>query len=75
MFKQSKSIMKLSIITVNKDNALGLEQTFASISKQSSHDFEYIVIDTTAVFSDLNMDMLDMSTSIIFLGIMDSKQL
>jgi alpha(1,3/1,4) fucosyltransferase len=37
--------MKLSIITINKDNALGLEKTIQSVVNQTYNDFEYIVID------------------------------
>lgn len=37
--------MKLSIITINYNNAAGLRQTFDSISKQSCRDFEYVVVD------------------------------
>ena len=35
----------LSIITVNKNNALGLEKTIQSVIEQTSSNFEYIVID------------------------------
>lgn len=37
--------MKLSIITINKNNAKGLEKTILSVINQSFDDFEYIVID------------------------------
>jgi glycosyltransferase involved in cell wall biosynthesis len=37
--------MKLSIITINKDNAVGLEKTIASVAMQIFEDFEYILID------------------------------
>ena len=37
--------MKLSIITINYNNATGLEKTIKSIVNQSYSDFEYIVID------------------------------
>ncbi|MDR1147775.1 MAG: glycosyltransferase [Spirochaetaceae bacterium] len=37
--------MKLSIITVNKNNAAGLEKTAQSVVTQTFSDFEYIVID------------------------------
>lgn len=37
--------MKLSIITINYNNAAGLRQTFDSISKQTCRDFEYVVVD------------------------------
>ena len=37
--------MKLSIITVNYNDAQGLERTIKSVITQSYHDFEFIVID------------------------------
>ncbi len=37
--------MKLSIITINYNNAIGLRQTMDSVLSQSFHDFEYIIID------------------------------
>ncbi|MDR0312086.1 MAG: glycosyltransferase [Treponema sp.] len=37
--------MKLSIITINKNNAAGLEKTIQSVINQTYTDFEYIVID------------------------------
>jgi glycosyltransferase involved in cell wall biosynthesis len=37
--------MRLSIITINKNNALGLEKTIQSVVNQTYNDFEYIVID------------------------------
>lgn len=37
--------MKLSIITINRNNAAGLEKTLLSVATQTLKDFEYIVID------------------------------
>ncbi|MFV0419942.1 MAG: glycosyltransferase family 2 protein [Dysgonomonas sp.] len=37
--------MKLSIITINYNNAQGLEKTIKSVVSQNLRDFEYIVID------------------------------
>lgn len=37
--------MKISIITVNRDNKNGIEQTFDSVAKQTFQGFEYIVVD------------------------------
>lgn len=37
--------MKLSIITVNYNDAVGLERTIKSVIAQTFHDYEYIVID------------------------------
>jgi len=41
--------MKLSIITINKNNASGLEKTIQSVINQTCNDFEYIVIDGSSV--------------------------
>lgn len=37
--------MKLSVITINKNNAFGLRKTIESVVNQTFNDFEYIVID------------------------------
>ena len=37
--------MKLSIITINRNNAAGLRDTMQSVVSQKSRDFEYIVVD------------------------------
>ena len=37
--------MKLSIITINRNNAAGLEKTMHSVATQTFKDFEYIVVD------------------------------
>lgn len=37
--------MTLSIITINRNNAAGLQKTMQSVVSQTSADFEYIVID------------------------------
>ena len=37
--------MILSIITINRNNAAGLEKTMRSVASQTCKDFEYIVID------------------------------
>jgi glycosyltransferase involved in cell wall biosynthesis len=37
--------MKLSIITINRNNAAGLEKTMQSVVSQTFREFEYIVID------------------------------
>ena len=37
--------MRLSIITINRNNAIGLESTLQSVASQSYKEFEYIVID------------------------------
>lgn len=37
--------MNLSIITINRNNAAGLEKTLQSVAAQSYREFEYVVID------------------------------
>lgn len=37
--------MKLSIITINRNNAIGFEKTIQSVASQTFKEFEYIVID------------------------------
>lgn len=37
--------MKLSIITINRNNAAGLEKTLKSVATQTCKDFEHIIID------------------------------
>lgn len=37
--------MRLSIITINYNDAEGLRKTFKSIKNQTYHDFEYVVVD------------------------------
>lgn len=37
--------MRLSIITINRNNAAGLEKTLQSVAAQTFQEFEYIVID------------------------------
>ncbi|MBN2836753.1 MAG: glycosyltransferase, partial [Candidatus Delongbacteria bacterium] len=37
--------MKLSVITINRNDVLGLQNTTDSVLSQTSFDFEYIIID------------------------------
>jgi len=37
--------MTLSIITINRNNAAGLEKTMCSVASQTCKDFEYIIVD------------------------------
>ena len=37
--------MKLSIITINRNNAAGLEKTMLSVAAQTFKEFEYVVVD------------------------------
>ncbi len=48
--------MKLSIITINYNNAEGLRRTMESVLNQSCRDFEYIVIDGGS--SDASKDII-----------------
>ena len=41
--------MKLSIITINYNNASGLKKTMESVFNQTSHDFEYIIVDGDSI--------------------------
>lgn len=46
----------LSIITINRDNAEGLEKTIHSVLKQIRRDFEYIIIDGAS--SDNSLEVI-----------------
>jgi glycosyltransferase involved in cell wall biosynthesis len=37
--------MKLSVITINYNNAIGLRKTIESVVNQTFRDYEYIIID------------------------------
>lgn len=54
--------LKLSIITVNLNNAKGLHRTIESVISQTSNAFEYIVIDGGS--SDESVDIIKSFTSI-----------
>ncbi len=41
--------MKLSIITINYNNATGLKKTMESVLSQTYTDFEYIVVDGASI--------------------------
>ncbi len=45
--------------------------TIAHIVKQLQYKFDYLVLDTTSTFSELNLSLLDLGTIITFLGIVD----
>lgn len=40
--------MTLTIITINRNNAAGLERTLKSVLSQTATNFEYIVVDGSA---------------------------
>lgn len=54
--------MKLSIITVNLNNSSGLQKTIESVISQTSHDFEYIIIDGGSI--DGSVDIIQSYTDI-----------
>ena len=47
--------MKLSIITINRNNAEGLENTMRSVAAQTFKEFEYIVIDGASTDSSVEV--------------------
>ena len=47
--------MKLSIVTINRNNAEGLRKTIDSVVSQSFNDFEYIVIDGASTDSSVEV--------------------
>lgn len=55
--------MKLTIITVNYNDACGLKRTLQSVKEQTSQDFEYLVIDGGS--QDGSKDLLDEYNEII----------
>jgi len=49
--------MKVSIITINFNNAAGLRRTVQSVVTQTCHDFEYVIIDGGS--NDGSVDVID----------------
>lgn len=47
--------MRLSIITINRNNASGLRKTMLSILSQSCTDFEYLVVDGASTDDSVNV--------------------
>lgn len=47
---------KLSIITINRNNAVGLRKTMESVFSQTNRDFEYIVVDGAS--TDESVDII-----------------
>lgn len=48
--------MKLSIITINRNNAIGLVKTIKSLASQTYKDFEYIIVDGAS--TDESVDVI-----------------
>ena len=48
--------MKLSIITINRNNENGLRKTITSVLNQSWSDFEYIIVDGAS--TDNSVDVI-----------------
>ena len=48
--------MKLSIITINRNNAAGLRRTIESVVSQTYTEFEYIIIDGAS--TDESVDVI-----------------
>ena len=48
--------MKLSIITINRNNAEGLRRTLASVAAQTYHEIEHVIIDGAS--SDESLDVI-----------------
>ena len=47
--------MTLSIITINRNNAAGLEKTMRSVTTQTCKDFEYVVVDGASTDGSVNV--------------------
>ena len=47
--------MRLSIVTINRNNAAGLEKTLLSVTNQTFKEFEYIVIDGASTDDSVNV--------------------
>jgi glycosyltransferase involved in cell wall biosynthesis len=48
-------LYKLSIITINRNNAIGLRKTIESVINQTVRDFEYLVIDGASTDNSVNI--------------------
>ncbi|MBP3232182.1 AAA family ATPase [Anaerovibrio sp.] len=54
------------------EEAYNLEpETIIEVVKQLRRQYDYIIVDTTSMFSVLNLALLDISTIVTFLGIVD----
>ena len=55
--------MKISIITINRNNSEGLAKTFASVALQNRNNIEFIVIDGAS--TDNSLSMIDANKDLI----------
>lgn len=55
IFLETVHTMKLSIITINRNNAAGLRKTMESVFAQTYRDFEYIVVDGASDDDSVNV--------------------
>ena len=54
--------MKLSIITINRNNENGLRKTITSVLNQSWSDFEYIIVDGASTDNSVDVIKNDISS-------------
>ena len=47
--------MKLTIITINRNNVVGLEKTMLSVASQTYREFEYVVVDGASTDSSVEV--------------------
>ena len=52
---QEIDFMKLTIVTINRNNAEGLRQTLSSVARQTYQDFEYIIVDGASTDSSVEI--------------------
>lgn len=65
--------MKLSIITINRNNAEGLRMTMESVLKQTYRDIEYIVVDGAS--TDESVDIIQEMSALLNDGMSRDKSL
>ena len=55
--------MKLSIITINRNNAAGLEKTMQSVASQTFKEFEYIVVDGASSDNSVEVRVVSLTST------------